>query len=107
MFSFIDYVHEVFTISTEKRVDVGIAFSMLKTDIRSGNRFNTGDVSLPGFDFEAAHRAFQALSEDEQLETYGEWFHFMRHCYEDACRAWGNKNRLAVVVAGYRAQYDR
>ena len=102
MFSFIDYVREIFIMSRDKHVDLGIAFSMLKTDIRNGNRFNTADVSLDGFNLERAHRAFESLSEDEQLETYGEWFHFIRHCYNAVCDTWEQEERLAEVIASYR-----
>lgn len=104
MFSFLDYVREVWTISEEKRVDLGIAFSMLKADIRNGNRYNTEDVELEGFDVEAAHAAFGSPTEEQELAYYDEWFDFMRRCYNAACKAYPDQEKLDAVVAAFRAQ---
>lgn len=102
MFSFIDYTKEVYTISAAKHVDLGIAFSMLKTDIRNGNRYNTGDLDLPDTDFEAAHAEFALLTEEQELEVYGEWFDYMRRCYDALCKAYPDEEKLAAVAEAYR-----
>lgn len=104
MFSFLDYVREVWTISEEKRVDLGIAFSMLKTDIRNGNRYNTGDVELEDFDIEAAHAAFGSPAEDEELAYYEEWFDFKLRCNDAVCKAYPDAEKIAAIVAAYRAE---
>ena len=101
MFSFIDYAHEVYTISEAKHVDLGIAFSMLKTDIRGGHRYNTGDVELP-IDFAAANAEFSKLTEAEELDVYGEWFDYMRRCYDALCKAYPDREQMALVAAAYR-----
>lgn len=104
MFSFIDYAYEVYTISAAKHVDLGIAFSMLKTDIRNGNRYNTGDVEMPDTDFDKAHAEFSKLSAEEELEVYGEWFDYMRRCYDALCASYPDKTKLAAVAEAYRGK---
>jgi Lon protease-like protein len=107
MFSFIDYAHEVYTISEAKHVDLGIAFSMLKTDIRGGHRYNTGDVELPETDFAKANAEFGKLSEAEELAVYEEWFDYMRRCYDALCKAYPDKEKLAVVAEAYRRKENK
>ncbi|MGI6029750.1 MAG: hypothetical protein ACOX81_10160 [Candidatus Heteroscillospira sp.] len=103
MFSFIDYTNEVFTISKELGVDVGVAYDMLRADIRSGERANTEAVELPGIDLAAAHGAFSKLTEDEAEAVYGEWHDYMRRCYEAAVAAFPDQDKLAALAAAYRA----
>lgn len=107
MFSFIDYVHEIYTISEAKRVDLGIAFSMLKTDIRGGHRYNTGDVELPDTDFEKAHAEFALLTEEQEMAVYEEWFDYLRRCYDALCKAYPDREALAVVAEAYRRKDDK
>lgn len=102
MFSFLDYTHAIWKISEKKGVDLGVAFSMLKADIRMGHRFNTGDVVIDDLDLEAAHAAFKSLTEDEELAVYGERFDFQRRCYDAVCAVYPDKEKIAKVVAAYR-----
>lgn len=104
MFSFLDYVREVWVISEEKHVDLGIAFSMLKADIRNGNRYNTGDVELEGFDIEAAHAAFGNPTEAGELAYYEEWFDFKRRCNDAVCMAYPDQEKIDAIVAAFREQ---
>lgn len=104
MFSFLDYTREIFVISRDKHVDLGIAFSMLKADIRNGNRFNTGDVDLGSFDLESAHRAFKLLTDHEELDVYEERFEFMRKHYNEVCDVWDKPEALAELIAKFRSQ---
>lgn len=102
MFSFIDYTWEIFTISKELNVDVGVAYDMLRTDIRAGERANTEAVDLGGFDLAAAHSAFSALSADEQKKVYAEWHDYLRRCYEAAVAAYPDREKLAILAEAYR-----
>lgn len=104
MFSFLDYVKYVWDISEAKRVDLGIAFSMLKADIRNGNRYNTEGVELEGFDIEAAHAAFGSPTEDEELAYYDEWFDFKRRCNDAICKAYPDQQKIDAVVTAYRGE---
>ena len=102
MFSFIDYTWEIFTISKELNVDVGVAYDMLRTDIRAGERANTEAVDLGSFDLDAAHSAFSALSADEQKKVYAEWHDYLRRCYDAAVIAYPDREKLAVLAEAYR-----
>lgn len=102
MLSYLDYTYEIWKISEVKRVDLGIAFSMLKTDIRNGNRFNTEGVDLDGFDLEAAHAAYKSLTGDEELAGYDERADFMRRCYDAVCAVYPDREKITEVVAAYR-----
>lgn len=103
MFSFLDYTKYVWDICEAKHVDLGIAFSMLKADIRNGNRFNTGDVELECFDVEAAHTAFGSPTEAEELAYYEEWFDFKRRCNDAICKAYPNQQKIDTIIAAFRA----
>ena len=103
MFSFVDYTYEIFKVSETIGVDVGIAYDMLRTDIRFGERANTANVDLAPFDIAKAHAEFMALTEEEQKAAYGEWHDFMRLCYEEAVEAYPDAGKLAQLAADYRA----
>ena len=103
MFSFIDYVYEIFTISKALDVDIGVAYDMLRADIRSGERANTEAVDLGGFDVAAAHEAFAAMTEEEQKAAYGEWHDFVRRCYDAAVKVYPDRAGLETLIDAYRA----
>lgn len=103
MFSFIDHVYEIFTISKALDVDIGVAYDMLRADVRSGERANTEAVDLGDFDVAAAHKAFAAMTEEEQKAAYGEWHRFIRLCFEAAVEAYPDAGKLAQLAADYRA----
>lgn len=107
MFRFTDYTWEIFTISKALHVDIGVAYAMLKADIASGCRDNTGDVDLGSFDVIWAHARFEQLNEDEKKEAYAEWHDFVSKCYEEAVKAYPDREKLDRLAAEYRAgQYD-
>ena len=107
MFRFTDYIWEIFTISKTLHVDVGVAYSMLLADIKSGHRDNTGDVDLGSFDVIWAHVNFDKLSENEKKEAYAEWHDFERRCYQAAVAVYPDKDKLKRLADEYRAgQYD-
>ena len=103
MFSFVDCTHEIFTISKALNVDIGIAYDMLRADIRSGERANTESVDLGGFDLAKAHAEFSAMTEDEQKAAYSEWHDFVRRCYEAAVAAYPDREKLKTLIDAYRA----
>lgn len=84
MFSFINYLWEIFTISKVNEVDVGVAYSMFKADVSAGEalKYNTGDA-LSGFDFGAAKEKWDKLSEDEQKSAISEWHKCIDTYYVD------------------------
>ena len=107
MFRFTDYIWEIFTISKVLHVDVGVAYSMLLADIKSGHRDNTGDVDLGDFDVTWAHVNFDRLSEDEKKEAYAEWHDFERRCYQAAVAVYPDKDKLKRLADESRAgDYD-
>ena len=57
MFSFVDYVNEIWRVSKVKNVDVGVAYDMFRADVAAGQAFpyNTATV-LPSFDFAKAKK---------------------------------------------------
>lgn len=108
MFSFIDYVYEIYTVSRERHADIGVAYDMLRADIRTGRRANTEGIELPGFDLAAAHGAFAALTEDEQGAAYAEWADFKRRCYAAVAAAFPDRDKVSAVTAAYRAgEFDK
>ena len=103
MFSFIDHVYEIFTISKALDVDIGVAYDMLRADVRSGERANTEAVDLGDFDVAAAHEAFAAMTEEEQKAAYGEWHDFVRRCYDAAVKVYPDRAGLETLIDAYRA----
>ena len=103
MFSFVDYTYEIFKVSETMGVDVGIAYDMLRTDIRFGERANTGNVDLAPFDIAKAHAEFMALTEEEQKAAYGEWHDFLRRCYDAAVAAYPDREKMDVLIHAYHA----
>ena len=103
MFSFIDHVYEIFTISKALDVDIGVAYDMLRADVRSGERANTEAVALGDFDVAAAHEAFAAMTEEEQKAAYGEWHDFVRRCYDAAVKVYPDRAGLETLIDAYRA----
>ena len=102
-FNFIDHAHEIFTIGATLGVDIGVAYAMLKADVRSGERANTEAVDLGDFDVAAAHEAFAAMTEEEQKAAYGEWHDFVRRCYDAAVKVYPDRAGLDTLVDAYRA----
>ena len=74
MFSFINYLWEIFTVASKNDVDVGVAYFMFKADVNADEalKYNTGDA-LPDFDFAAANAEWDKLTEDEQKAAFEEW----------------------------------
>lgn len=103
MFSFVNYTHEIFTVSKALDVDIGVAYAMLKADVRSGERANTEDADLGDFDVAAAHEAFAAMTEEEQKAAYGEWHDFVRRCYDAAVKVYPDRAGLETLIDAYRA----
>jgi len=77
-FSFLNYAKEVFLVSKNLNVDIGVAFERFKADVKAGAAlpYNTANA-LPDFDFVAAKTAWDGLARDEQIAAYGEWSEFV------------------------------
>ena len=77
-FSFLNHTKEVFLVSKNLDVDIGVAFDRFKADVKAGAAlpYNTGNA-LPDFDFSVAKTAWDGLTRDEQLAAYGEWSEFV------------------------------
>ena len=86
MFSFVDYVNEIWRIGKVKNVDVGVAYDMFRADVAAGQAlpYNTAPV-LPTFDFAKAKVEWDALTKEEQMEAYTEWHAFIETNYEKIC----------------------
>lgn len=86
MFSFVDHVNEIWRVSKVKNVDVGVAYDMFRADVAAGQAlpYNTATV-LPTFDFAKAKVELDALTLEEQKETYVEWHAFVETNYEKIC----------------------
>ena len=86
MFSFVDYVNEIWRVSKVKNVDVGVAYDMFRVDVATGQALpcNTATV-LPSFDFAKAKKEWDALSKEEQMEAYTEWHDFVETNYAKIC----------------------
>ena len=86
MFSFIDYLWEIFIVGKVKEVDVGVAYSMFKADVSAGEalKYNTGDA-LSDFDFASAKENWDKLTEDEQKSAISEWHKCIDTYYVDLC----------------------
>lgn len=108
MFSFLDYVFEIWTVSAVRGVDVGVAYDMFRTDVRVGRAlpYNTG-AALPDFDFAAAREEWDALTEDEQLNAYDEWHEFIADCHSDVCVAFAeSEDTVAALVSEWRDSHE-
>lgn len=108
MFSFLDYTNEILAVSSVKGVDVGVAYDMFRTDVRVGRAlpYNTG-AALPDFDFAAAGVEWDALSEDEQLDAYGEWHEFIADCYSEVCEAFAEgEDAVIALVEEWRDSHE-
>lgn len=77
-FSFLNYTKEVYTVSKNLNVDIGVAFDRFKADVNAGAAlpYNTGNA-LPDFAFAATKIAWDGLTRDEQLASYDEWSEFV------------------------------
>ena len=86
MFSFINYLWEIFTVGAKRGVDVDVAFDMFRTDVSLGEakKSNTGDA-LPGFDFVAAKAEWDMLTDDEQKAAVEECNDCIAKYYDDLC----------------------
>ena len=86
MFSFVDYVNEIWRVSKVKNVDVGVAYDMFRADVAAGKAlpYNTATV-LPTFDFAKAKTEWDALTEKEQKDAYTEWHAFLDTNYTKVC----------------------
>lgn len=86
MFSFVDYVNEIWRVSKVKNVDVGVAYDMFRADVAAGKAlpYNTATV-LPTFDFAKAKVEWDALTKEEQMEAYAEWHAFVETNYTKIC----------------------
>lgn len=108
MFHFIDYVYEIFTITKELDVDIGVAYAMLKADVQSGERVNTAAVELHDFDLAAAHSSFMELTEVEQKMAYAEWHDFVKRCFKACYSVYPDYDKMAEVVRAYKAgEFDK
>ena len=97
---FVDHLFDIFTVSKERDVDVGVAFDMFRTDVRLGetHEYNTGDA-LPGFDFKAASEEWNALTDEQKVREFDDWHEFMRAHYEDACTAFAEGREACEALA--------
>ena len=70
MFKFSNFAHEIAMVSEKKNVDLGIAYEMVKADIKAGkaHEYNTGDA-LPNFNFAKAHAEYMALTDEEKANA--------------------------------------
>ena len=82
MFSFINYLWEIFTVGKKNVVDIGVAFDMFRTDVRIGDN-ECG--ALSGFDFAAAKVEWDKLTRDEQNAAVEEWLDCIAENYNDLC----------------------
>lgn len=108
MFSFLDHTYEIWTVSKERNVDVGVAYDMFRTDVQNGQAlpYNTGDA-LPNFNFADAKEQWDALTNDEQLDAYEEWHEFKANCYTEACAAFAEgEDAMIALVAEWREETD-
>ena len=85
---FINHLYDIFTVGQKRDVDVGVAFDMFRTDVRFGEAHgcNTGDA-LPEFDFKAAQRQWDKLSEADQKQAIEDYDAFVSEHYSEACAA--------------------
>ena len=88
MFSFINYLWEIFTVASKNDVDVGVAYFMFKADVNAGEalKYNTGDA-LPDFDFAKAKVEFDKLTDDEKKAAYEEYHDYVEANYKKLCEA--------------------
>jgi len=88
MFSFLNYLFEIFTVAHVNEVDVGVAYSMFKADVNAGEalKYNTGDA-LPDFDFAKAKVEFDKLTDDEKKAAYEEYHDYVEANYKELCEA--------------------
>lgn len=108
MFSFANYAWEIWTVSKKNGVDIGVAYDQFRADVRVGKSlpYNTG-AALPDFDFAAAGVEWDALSEDEQLDAYGEWHEFIADCYSEVCEAFAEgEDAVIALVEEWRDSHE-
>lgn len=104
MFSFLDHVFEIWTVSSARKVDVGVAYDMFRTDVQHGQAlpYNTGEA-LPDFNFADAKTDWDELTEDEQLAAMGEYSDFIHANYTATCRAYPKgREALDALVSDWR-----
>ena len=108
MFSFVDYTQEIWTVSKENGVDIGVAYDMFRADVRAGKSlpYNTG-AALPDFDFSAARDEWDALTEDEQEAAYEEWHEFVQAMYDEICAAFiEGEDAVIALVTDWRDSHE-
>ena len=90
-FSFLDYTNEIFTVSEENSVDIGVGYDQFRADVDAGEAlpYNTG-TALPDCDFAAAKNNWDELPTDERAAAFEEWHEFIEAKYEDVCNAYAD-----------------
>jgi len=107
MFSFLNYIYEIWTVGTVNGVDIGVAYDMFRTDVREGRTLDNTGKALADFDFAAARDAWETLAEKEQEAAYEEWHAFLGDCYAEACAAFADgEDAMAALVEEWRADRE-
>lgn len=102
MFSFLDHVFDIWTVSMTLGVDVGVAFDMFRADVRHGGVGNTGKA-LPEVDFAALKEQWDAMTEDEQFAALDAYSAFVAANYRLTCRAYPNgREAVDALVSDWR-----
>lgn len=77
-FSYLNYLYEITMLAVEMPTNFSEAWDRFRADVAAGEAhdYNTGDV-LKYFDFAAAGRKWNALTEAEQQAARNEWYQFL------------------------------
>jgi hypothetical protein len=75
MFSFLDYIYEIFTVSAELKVGQEEAFNRFKADVRNGRQTENTEPAIPTFDFAKAKEDYKA-AEAADVDLVAEYHDF-------------------------------
>lgn len=106
MFSPASCVYEIWKVCEAKRTgdypecDIGAAFSMFMSDVKSGTNENSGNA-LPGYDFASASAAWNSMTGDEQTAALAEANKSRTALYAELSKAYPDKDAMVKLVEDY------
>lgn len=101
MFSFKDYVWEIWKVAEGNKVDVGVAYDMFRADVANGVVLpeNCGKA-VPEVDFVALGKQWAAMTKEEQSEARVQYQELIGRHYDALCEAYPSKTAMLAIVKG-------
>lgn len=106
---YVDHVKDIWAISKQNEVDVGVAYDQFRTDVRFG-KMHEYNSNMDSIDFAALKVEHDELEAAEMLDTARKIYHdFVRDCYFALCDHWvaGDLDGMDKIVAEFKDEYEK